>query len=579
MKLLSLNKYLYLFIYLFILILPSQSDETIDIWSKENKKNDTIKAIDKIKKPVKKIVLENSNLDQQISIIEEKGSLNEERKLFGIYDPEKNNFNLNLWSQTDGNEIKKIFKRIEKINLSNFAEDLFINTILTYSYQPSKNLTNEEFTNLKINWLIKNKKDEILEIFLNKNQNYENKHKIIEYLVDKNIAKANLNQGCEKVEFISKEIKNKYLEKFKIYCLIFKDKKNEAQLLLDILREENLSDKFFDNKINFLLGVSKKTDDIILDNNLLNFYLSSITVTNFKYEPNENTDKYIWEYLNAANLIELQSIEDLEKIKTLEFAANKNTYDKEKIFEIYKQIPFDLSSLISAENTYQSLSGVQSRALIYQRYLLSDNIENKIQLLAILKQLFKKDKLSNVYTKFMSDKLREIEENKIPEEYKKFAKNNIISETEYKLGKIKYDDKILHKSRVIRFYTEEDTPKQKTQKDFQNVYKKIKRNKNYFFSAKDLALVESLEIDGLIIPKEINPKEISKKYTIPENLNELIKTENLGLLTLKFVEILGEDEVQDLDPETIYFIVHLMNQAKFKKLRNKVLSTALPLRT
>ena len=112
-----------------------------------------------------------------------------------------------------------------------------------------------------------------------------------------------------------------------------------------------------------------------------------------------------------------------------------------------------------------------------------------------------------------------------------------------------------------------------------NVYKKIRKNKNYFFSAKDLALVESLEVDGLSIPKEIKHKEISKKYTIPEGLLELMKNKEIGLLSLKFVEIIGEDEIYNLDPETIYFITNILNQAKLIKLRNKVLSSALPFRT
>ena len=45
----------------------------------------------------------------------------------------------------------------------------------------------------------------------------------------------------------------------------------------------------------------------VKDDNLLNFYLSSVTIPNFKYEPNAKTKKSIWEYMNAANLI---SIED-----------------------------------------------------------------------------------------------------------------------------------------------------------------------------------------------------------------------------------------------------------------------------
>ena len=40
-------------------------------------------------------------------------------------------------------------------------------------------------------------------------------------------------------------------EKFKIYCLVFEGKNSQARLLLDLLREQNQSDKFFDDKITF----------------------------------------------------------------------------------------------------------------------------------------------------------------------------------------------------------------------------------------------------------------------------------------------------------------------------------------
>ena len=99
--------------------------------------------------------------------------------------------------------------------------------------------------------------------------------------------------------------------------MVFNKKKNEAQLQLDILREENQSDKFFDDKINFLLGVTDKTSSKIREDSLLNFYLSSVTISNFSYEPKTKTKKIIWEYLNAANLIQLEDNRDKEKLKNL----------------------------------------------------------------------------------------------------------------------------------------------------------------------------------------------------------------------------------------------------------------------
>ena len=154
---------------------------------------------------------------------------------------------------------------------------------------------------------------------------------------------------CEKIKFIDAKIKDAYLEKFKIYCLIFNKKKPEAQLLLDLLREQKQSSKFYDDKINFLLDVTDKTSNKINEKNLLNFYLSSITIANFDYQPTKKTKPEIWKYLNAANLIKLEDASDKINSKRLEIAANNDQLDKKKIFEIYKQIPFNLNTLISAK--------------------------------------------------------------------------------------------------------------------------------------------------------------------------------------------------------------------------------------
>tara|TARA_B110000881_G_C18580395_1_gene521342 strand:- start:1614 stop:2318 length:705 start_codon:yes stop_codon:yes gene_type:complete len=234
---------------------------------------------------------------------------------------------------------------------------------------------------------------------------------------------------------------------------------------------------------------------------------------------------------------------------------------------------------MNADSLFQNFDTVRSRAVIYQKFLLSDNTENKIKLLFILKDSFKKEGLSNIYIEFMSNRLKELDKSKIPKNYLEIVGKNIISETEYKLGKIKYDDKTLHRSRVIKYYTEPGAAKEKIQKDLINVYKKIKRDKKYFFSAKDLVFVESLANDGFNIPKEIDYKTIAKKYNVPKNLLKLADNNETGFLALKFVEIIGEDEISTLDPETIYFITYILNRAKLIKFRNQVIISALPLRS
>ena len=577
MKLNSLNKYISLLIF-FSSFHFLYAEDQIDIWNKEIKKkteqrssenqNSNDEKDDNIFQSLKKndIQIENEVLSSSNKV-----------KIFGIYDPAENGFSLNMWSETDAEKVRASFKRINKIQLSNTANKIFENTIFSFAYPPN-GMDDKEFLSLKINWLIENKRIDLIETFLKQNSSFHNKKKLIQYLVDVNIAKANIKDGCEKINFLDKNIKDPYLEKYKIYCLIFNNKKNEAQLQLDILREQSNSDKFFDDKIDFLLGVTSKTTNKINEANLLNFYLSSVTIKDFKYEPTKKTKKIIWEYLNAANLIILDDDRDKEKLKSLENAANTNQFDKQKIFDIYSKISFDLNSLIKAADTYQTYDNIDARALIYQKFLLSDNEENKIDLLFILKDLFQKDNLSNIYTQFLSDRLEEIDLDKVNKSYAELVEKNIISVENLRLGKIKYNDKILHKSKIIKYFNEEIDQK-KAQKDFIKIYKKIRKNKKYFFSAKDLALVESLAQDGIEIPKEFNYKKISENYDVPINLLELGTSNESAFLILKLVEIIGEDEAHELDPETIYFIVHLLNQNNLKKIRNEILISALPQRT
>ncbi len=579
MKLISLNRYISLLILLISLsLLPLHAEEEIDIWNKEKKEKSNLNEnVDKENiTSTPKIVISNQT-NNNIEIENEIAKASENIKIFGIYDPEENDFDLNMWTTSEAEDIRSSIKRIKKIKLSNTATTLFENTILSFAYPP-KGMNDKEFVNLKIDWLIENKKVSLIEQFLKQNSTFPNKKKLIQYLVDSNIAKANIKEGCKQINFLDKNIKDSYLDKFKIYCLVFNKKKNEAQLQFDILREEKQSDNFFDDKMNFLLGVTNKTTKKIKEDNLLNFYLSSVTIENFTYEPKKDTKKIIWEYLNAANLIKLDDAQDKEKLKNLEIAANKDQFDKQKIFDIYSNITFDLNSLIKAEDIYQRFDNIDARALIYQRYLLSDNEEIKIRLLLLLKDLFQKDDLSNIFVQFLSDRLKEINLNDVEESYKEVVQKNIITEEELKLGKIKYNDKILHRSRLLKYFDNEITQK-KAQKDFIKIYKKIKKNRKYFFSAKDLALVESLVKDGFKIPKEFNYQEISKNYNIPSNLLILGKRKESAFLTLKLVEIIGEDEAYNLDPETIYFIIHLLNQNNLKKIRNEILISALPQRS
>ena len=580
MKSLNLNKNIFFSAIIFIFLTPVLSEDSVDIWDKKNlnKSNINAKINNSIlKKTVSKIDI-NTKLPKEIEVNTNNSEISKDL-VYGIFDPDENDLTLDMWVNSEGTRIKDTIERINKTKLSSFAEEIFVNTLFTISKAPSQNMTDLEFINYKLDWLITKNKDELIASFLNKNKKFPNKKKIIRYLVDEDITKANLNEACQNIKLISNDVKDSYLEQFKIICLIKNNKKNEAQLILDLLREQKLSNKFFDNKINYLLGLSEKINLKIDDTNLLNFYLSSIAIPDFAYTPNKKTNKKIWQYLTAANLININDFENKEQIKELETAANNNSLSKLYIFEIYKNVKFNINDFLNTDQIYPTLDPVNARALIYQKVLLSDNIDTKLKYLFLLNNLFKKDNLSNVFKEYLDKELKTLDPEKIPLTYMQLVAENTIYDRKNNLGKIKYSDKNYHTSKILKFYTEKDTFKKKPEKEFEIIYKKIKRNKKYKTSLKDIILFEALESDGFIIPEDLINHEIVKNNLPPPELLNLGKNNETGLLLLRIVELIGEDEILDLDTQTIYFINHLLIKSGIKKFSNKILITALPERS
>ena len=196
----------------------------------------------------------------------------------------------------------------------------------------------------------------------------------------------------------------------------------------------------------------------------------------------------------------------------------------------------------------------------------------------LLEELFKKSNFSNIYSKFLSDKIEEIGVENLPEKYQEIALARIISDQKVSLGKIKYNDKILHQSKILKYFVDGEN-KKKVQKDIDKIFSRAIKNKKYFISAKDLAMADSLIKDGFSLPSNFKYNELAKKFDIPKNLLKLIDNEQKAFLALKIVEIIGEDEPYQLDPETIYFVTNLLNKMDLVTIRNKVINSALPLRT
>ncbi len=65
---------------------------------------------------------------------------------------------------------------------------------------------------------------------------------------------------------------------------------------------------------------------------------------------------------------------------------------------------------------------------------------------------------------------------------------------------------------------------------------------------------------------------------MPEDIQKLINSNDVGMVLLRLVEVIGQDDLNDIGSETLYFIISALNQLNIDKLRNKILLKVLPLK-
>jgi len=582
LKLLNKN---YLSVILFYLFFgfTAQSLEPIDIWNIEEKKD--IKNFDPIEDTKEKDVLQNSiykmqsEKNEELNIEEDQTLVSNKIKIVGLYDPAENGLDINMWSNSNGDEILNIFKRINEMNLSKDASEILDILLLTNSHYPKINISKNQFLELKSNWLIKNSNFKLIENYLLKNQIVNDHPKLTKLLVDEYLSRSEIKKACEVFSRIKEPIEDNYLSKFNIYCLINDNKKEEAQLMLDLKKELGFKNIFYEKKINFLMGYTNEPDVEISDDTILDFHLSHRTNPQFKFETKDSTPKQIWKYLSTSNL--LDSIKDIEltdivKVNSIEKATHEKHYSEKELFELYKRFQFNINQLLNIKESTKVLSAVESRALIYQGILVTTEIEKKLLLINALKNSFKNEDIENAFDVELRAFLKDIKKDEVPSNFTSFY-NNYIDEDKKKLTSIKINNKVLHQSKLINYFKNEGSRKNIT-KDLNDSLKKVKKNKKYFFSKKDIILVETFKSDGIKVSEKFKDLYEIQESEIPSDIQILINKGDMAAAMLRIIEVIGQDEIKDIDDDTLYFIISTLNQLNVDLLRNKILLKVLPLK-
>ena len=88
--------------------------------------------------------------------------------------------------------------------------------------------------------------------------------------------------------------------------------------------------------------------------------------------------------------------------------------------------------------------------------------------------------------------------------------------------------------------------------------------------------LQSLRSDGIQIDQI---DELSQyKSELNSEIDKMIENKESGMILLKLVEIIGEKELNELNSESLNFVIEIMNRTKLISLRNELLLEILPLK-
>src|SRR5210317_1120419 len=553
-------------------------DKPVDIWNIEKQETENISE-ENLSTENEQVVSESSVYKMQSDKNEDSIKLDQELtsktiKIAGLYDPQEYGLDINMWSNSDGSTIKKLFNNIDKYELSKDASEILNISLLTNAYYPNQNITDQEFLKFKTKWLIKNSNLDLIEEYLIKNQVTNLHPELMRYMVDRYLSQSDVKKSCEIFSKIKEPLEDEYLSKFNLYCLINYGKNEEAQLILDLKKELGFSDEYFENKINYLLGYIDEVNKEISENSILDFHLAHRTNPEFTFEPNKDTPKLIWKYLSSSNL--LYKIQDVEKISTIEKATHDKNYSEEELFEFYKRFQFNINQLLNTKESYKSLSSIEGKALVYQRLLLTEEPKLKLELMKILKDIYKSEGIEDAFDEELRKYLKQIDEIDVPSNFTTFY-NQYIKSDEIINKRIKYNNKILHQSKLVNYFNG-DYAKSKIEEDLDKFLKKIKKDKKYSLSKKDIIFLEALKSDGIEISKKYENLYKVNKSEMPSDIQKMLDNKEIGAALLRIIEVIGPEKIEDIDDDTVYFIINTLNQLNTDSIRNKLLLKVLPLK-
>ena len=115
----------------------------------------------------------------------------------------------------------------------------------------------------------------------------------------------------------------------------------------------------------------------------------------------------------------------------------------------------------------------------------------------------------------------------------------------------------MHQSKLVNYFNG-DYAKSQIEQDLEKFLKKIKKDKKYFLSKKDIIFIEALKSDGIEVSKKYNDLYKINETEMPSDIQLMIDKKEVGAALLRVIEVIGPDKVENIDDDTVYLsLIHI----------------------
>ena len=87
-----------------------------------------------------------------------------------------------------------------------------------------------------------------------------------------------------------------------------------------------------------------------------------------------------------------------------------------------------------------------------------------------------------------------------------------------------------------------------------------------------------MKSDGIQISKKYDSLYKINQSEMPADIQFMIENNEIGAALLRVIEVIGPEKIENLDEDTVYFIINTLNQLNVDLIRNKLLLKVLHLK-